>query len=43
MKCPEKKVQYIFAGKTEFDYELALQKMKSIFKINKVILGGGQL
>ena len=37
----EKKVSYIFAGKTEFDYELALQKMKSIFKINKVILGGG--
>ena len=37
----EKKVSYIFAGKTEFDYELALQKMKSKFKINKVILGGG--
>ena len=37
----EKKVSYIFAGKKEFDYELALQKMKSIFKINKVILGGG--
>jgi ribA/ribD-fused uncharacterized protein len=37
----EKKVSYFFAGKDEFDYELALQKMKKIFNVNKVILGGG--
>ena len=37
----EKKVSYIFAGKEEFDYELALQKMKTVFKAKQVILGGG--
>ena len=37
----EKKVSYIFAGKDKFDYELALQKMKTIFKADQVILGGG--
>ena len=37
----EKKVSYIFAGKEKFDYELALQKMKKIFKVNSAILGGG--
>jgi hypothetical protein len=37
----EKKVSYIFAGKKKFDYELALQKMKKIFKVNSAILGGG--
>ena len=37
----EKKVSYIFAGKEQFDYQLALEKMKKIFKINTVILGGG--
>ena len=37
----EKKVSYIFAGKDEFDYKLALEKIKKIFKINSVILGGG--
>ena len=37
----EKKVSYIFAGKNEFDYDLALKKMKTLFGVKTVILGGG--
>ena len=37
----EKEVSYCFAGKEEFDFELALQKMKKLFNVDTVILGGG--
>ena len=37
----EKKVSYFFAGKDAFDFELALKKMKTLFKVETVILGGG--
>ena len=37
----EKEISYFFAGKEEFDFELALEKMKKIFNVDAVILGGG--
>ena len=37
----EKEVSYFFAGKEEFDFELALKKMKKIYNVDAVILGGG--
>jgi len=37
----EKEVSYFFAGKEEFDFELALQKMKKLLNVDTVILGGG--
>ena len=37
----EKEISYFFAGKEEFDFELALKKMKNLFNVNTVILGGG--
>ena len=37
----EKEVSYIFAGKEEFNFELALEKMKRLFNVETVIIGGG--
>ncbi len=37
----EKGVSYFFAGKDEFDFNLALEKMKKLLNVNCVILGGG--
>ena len=37
----EKEVSYFFAGKEEFDFELALHKMKQKYNVESVILGGG--
>ena len=37
----EKEVSYFFAGKDEFNFELALEKMKKIYNVDAVILGGG--
>ena len=37
----EKEISYFFSGKNEFDFDLALTKMKKLFNVNTVILGGG--
>lgn len=37
----EKEVSYFFAGKEEFNFELALEKMKELYNVDTVILGGG--
>ena len=37
----EKEVSYFFAGKNEFDFKLALEKMKKLLNVNCAILGGG--
>ena len=34
-------MSYFFAGKEEFNFELALEKMKKIFNVETVILRGG--
>lgn len=37
----KKGISYILAGKTELDYALALSKLKEIFHIETLMLGGG--
>lgn len=37
----EKKISYFFAGKEEFNFILALEKMRKIFKVDTAILRGG--
>ena len=37
----EKKISYFFAGKEGFDFILALEKMRKIFKVDTAILRGG--
>ena len=34
----EKEISYFFSGKNEFDFDLALKKMKQLFNVNNVIL-----
>lgn len=39
----QKKVSYIFAGKNEMNFELALEQLGSLFNINTLMLEGGGL
>lgn len=37
----QKRISYLFAGKTELDCELAMVKLKSLFGIERLIIAGG--
>ena len=39
--CREKGISYIFCGKEKIDIKLSLQKLKKLFKIDKILLQGG--
>ena len=39
--CREKGISYIFCGKEKIDVKLSLQKLKKLFKIDKILLQGG--
>ena len=39
--CREKGISYIFCGKDKIDIKLSLQKLKKLFKIDKMLLQGG--
>jgi len=39
--CREKRISYIFCGKDKIDIKLSLQKLKKLFKIDKMLLQGG--
>ena len=39
--CREKAISYIFCGKEKIDIKLSLQKLKKLFKIDKILLQGG--
>ena len=39
--CREKGISYIFCGKEKIDIKLSLQKLKKLFKIDKMLLQGG--
>ena len=39
--CREKGISYILCGKEKLDIKLSLQKLKKLFKIDKILLQGG--
>ena len=39
--CREKGISYIFCGKEKIDIKLSLQKLKKLFRIDKILLQGG--
>ena len=39
--CRDKGISYIFCGKEKIDIKLSLQKLKKLFKIDKILLQGG--
>ena len=41
--CREKGISYIFCGKDKIDIKLSLQKLKKLFKIDKILLQGGPI
>ena len=41
--CREKGISYIFCGKYKIDVKLSLQKLKKLFKIDKILLQGGPI
>ena len=41
--CREKGISYIFCGKDKINIKLSLQKLKKLFKIDKILLQGGPI